>query len=94
MVVVPKPKGALRVCIHFHQVNMDIMSDAYTMYRIEDQLDAMAGSTVFFTLELTKGYHQLLLHPYLKPMKTFETPVGLYQWKVLHLEMNNDSEVF
>lgn len=62
MVVVPKTDGALRVCIEFRKDNMDIVNDAYLMHRIEDQLEAMAGSSVFTMLDLTKGYHQLLLN--------------------------------
>lgn len=76
MVVVPNPYGALWVFIEFWQVNLDIVSNAYLMHWIEDQLEAMAGSRVFTTLELTKGYHQLLLQEDSKPVTPFATPEG------------------
>lgn len=78
MVVVPKPYGALRVCINFRKVNMDIVNNAYTMHQIEDYLEAMAGFKVFTTLKLKKDYHQLLLHENFKPVNTFATHEVLY----------------
>ena len=75
-------------------VNQDIVNDAYPMHRIEEQLEAMAGAKVFTTLDLTKGYHQLVLHPASKPITAFSTPEGLYQWKVLPLGMKTAGAVF
>ena len=31
------------------------------MYRVEDKLEAMSGSSVFSTLDLIKGYHLVKL---------------------------------
>lgn len=79
MVVVPKPDGELRVCIDFRRANLDIMNDSYPMHLIEDQLNAMGGAKVFTTLDLMKGYHQLLLQPDSKPVTAFFTNEGLFQ---------------
>ena len=94
VVCVPKADGSLRVCINFRMVNRDIINDAYPMHRMEEQLEAMAGSTVFTTLDLTKGYHQLILHPDSKHITAFATPDGLYQWKVLPQGMKTAGAVF
>lgn len=94
MVVVPKPDGALRVCIDFRRVNLNIVNDAYPMYWIEDQLNAMGGAKVFTTLDLNKGYHQLLLHPDSKPVTAFLAPDRLFQLKVLPLGMKTTGAVF
>lgn len=47
------------------------------MHRIDEQLKAMAGASVFSTLDLTKGYHQLVLHPESKLITVFSSPKGL-----------------
>lgn len=73
---------------------MDIINNAYPMYCIDNQLEAMAGSTVFTTLGLTKGYHQLLLHPNSKPVTALLTHDGLYRWKVLLLCMKTAGAIF
>lgn len=49
------------------------MNDTYPIHIIDDQLEAMAGSRVFNTLDLTKGYHQLLFHEDSKPLTAFLT---------------------
>lgn len=94
MVCVPKPDGNIRVCIDFRQINQDIVNDAYPMHRIEEQLDSMTGCNVFSTLDLTKGYHQLIIDEKSKEVTAFSTPDGLYQWKVLPLGMKTSGAVF
>lgn len=75
--MLPKHNAALRACINFRQVNMHIVNDAYLMRQIDNQLKAMAGSTVYTALDLTKRYHQLLLHHKSKPVTEFLTPYVL-----------------
>lgn len=78
MIIMLKPDGALYVCINFRQVNIFIINEAYSINQIIEQLENMAGSAVFKIMDLTKGYHQLLLHPDLNPVTVFLTPDGLY----------------
>lgn len=54
----------------------------------------MGGAKVFNTLDLTKGYHQLLLHLDSKLVTAFLTPDGLFQCKVLPLGMKTAGAVF
>ena len=75
-------------------VNNDIVNNAYPMHQIEDHLDAMAGSKYFSTLDLTKGYHQLLIDQESREVTAFSTPEGLYQWRVLPLGMKTSGLVF
>lgn len=48
MVVVPKLKGGLRVCIDFCQVNLDIFNSVYPIYWIKNQLQAMVRAKISF----------------------------------------------
>lgn len=64
------------------------------MHQIDEQLEVMAGCGVFTTLDLTKGYHQLVLHLKSKPITAFSTPKGLFQWKVLPQGMKTAGAVF
>lgn len=82
------------MCIDFRQVNQDIVNDAYPMHQIEEQLNAMAGCNVFSTLDLTKGYHQLLIDLNSRDVTVFSTPDGLFQWKVLPMGMKTSGAVF
>ena len=56
---------------------------------IDNQIDSMCGSSWFTTLDLTKDYHQMNLDIGSQEYKALMTPMGLYQWKVLSMGMNN-----
>ena len=78
---VKKPDGTLCVTIDFRMVNKDMINDAYPMHRVEDQLEAMSGSSVFTTLDLTKGYYQMRLAEESKEITSFLSPKGLFLMK-------------
>jgi hypothetical protein len=46
-------------------------------------LDAVAGSSYFTSLDLTSGYHQILISEEDRPKTAFRTPFGHFQFKVL-----------
>lgn len=73
-VVVPKTYWALLFCIPFRLVILNIVNDVYPMYGIKDQPDDMAGPRVLITLDMTKLYHQLLLHKDPKLVTEFAIP--------------------
>lgn len=51
----------LRECIDCQLVSLDIVNDAFLIHQIDEKLEAMMGFSVFTTLELTKGYHLLII---------------------------------
>ena len=55
-------------------INKIVTNDAFPMHRIEDQLEAIARSSNFSTLDLTKGYHQLKWAEGSKETTGFTTP--------------------
>ena len=93
-VCVKKRDGTLKVSIDFRMVNKNVINDAYPMYRVKDQLEAMSGALVFSTLDLSKGYHQMKLANESKEITAFTSPKGLFQWKVLPMGMKTSGAVF
>ena len=93
-VCVKKKDNSLCVTIDFRMVNKNVINNAYPMHRIDNQLDAMSGCSVFTTLDLTKGYHQMRLDEESKEITAFTSPKGLYQWKVLPMGMKTSGAVF
>ena len=75
-------------------VNKNVVNDAYPMHRVEDQLEAMSGASVFTTVDLTKGYHQMQLAEESREITAFLSPKGLFQWKVLPMGMKTSKAVF
>ena len=94
IVYVMKKDKTIWVCIDFRKVNHNIVNNTCSLRRMEDQLEAMRGSRVFKTLELTKGYHQLQLDEESREIILFTMPKGLFQWKVLPMDMKTLGAVF
>jgi hypothetical protein len=81
---VPKPNGrGLRLCVDYRALNSITVKNRCTIPRIDDLLDAVAGSSYFTSLNLTSGYHQILISKEDRPKTAFRTPFGHFQFKVL-----------
>ena len=58
---VPESDGSLRICIDFRALNRIAHKDQYPLPRIHDLMDNLAGARCLSSLDLTSGYHQLVL---------------------------------
>ncbi|KAJ9515186.1 hypothetical protein QJQ45_002319 [Haematococcus lacustris] len=78
---VQKKSGELRMCIDYRQLNKITIRDQYPLPRIDDLFDQLAGKTVFSSLDLQAGYHQIRIPAEDVPKTAFRTPMGHYQFK-------------
>ena len=65
--------------------------DAYALPRIDDTLDALAGSKWFSTLDLASGYWQVGMHPDDREKTAFCTADGLFEFNVMPFGLCNAS---
>ena len=94
IVVVPKKSGAVRICVDMREANKAVMREKHLMPTLDDLITDLNGATMFSTLDLRNGYHQLELHPSIRYITTFSTHVALYRYKRLMFGINSASEIF
>jgi hypothetical protein len=92
---VPKPNGrGLRLCVDDRALNAITIKNRCTIPRIDDLLDAVSGSKYFTSLDLTSGYHQILISEEDRSKTAFRTPFGHFQLKVLIEGLTNAPATF
>jgi hypothetical protein len=92
---VPKPIGqGLRLCVDYEAMNSITVKNCCTIPHIDDLLDALAKSAYFTSLDLTSGYHQILISEKDRPKTAFKTPFNHFQFKVLIEGLTNAPATF
>jgi len=57
-------------------------------------VNELSGSTVFSSLDMSKGYHQLELKESSRNVTTFSTHIGLHRYKRLNYGTRSAAEIF
>ena len=61
MVVVPKPKGKVRICVDLTQLNPSVCRERHPLPVVEQTLAQIAGAQVFSKLDANSGFWQIPL---------------------------------
>lgn len=80
MVLVRKKDGGVRWCIDYRKLNDVTRKDSYPLPNIEECLDTLAGSTIFSTIDLQQGYHQIEVDQADRRKTAFITRYGLFEY--------------
>ena len=95
IVVAPKPKNPdkVRIWVDMRRANKAIRRERHPQPTLDDIQTRLNGATVFSTLDLRAGYHQLILDKDSRYITTFST-IGLFRYKRLNFGISSASEVF
>lgn len=92
LIVVPKKSTTgqrkWRMCVDYRLLNRKLVPDKFPLPRIDEILDGLGRAKYFSCLDLQAGYHQIKLDSNSRPMTSFSTERGFYQWKVLPFGIN------
>ena len=94
IILVPKKDGSLRLCVDCRRLNGITQSDAYPMPRVDELIDRLGGAKFITTLDLTRGYWQVLVAEADRHMTAFTTPFGLHQFSVMPFELQGTPATF
>ena len=91
---VQKKDGSLRMCIDYRGLNAITERNRYPLPNIADLLDKFTGATVFSSLDLASGYHQIRISDEDVPKTAFTTPFGHYEFRMLSFGLTNAPSTF
>jgi hypothetical protein len=91
---VQKKDGTLRMCVDYRALNKVTVRDRYPLPRIDDLLDKIGKCSVFSSLDLQAGYHQVRIPAEDVPKTSFVTDIGQFQYKVLCFGLTNAPATF
>ncbi|XP_055523009.1 uncharacterized protein K02A2.6-like [Wyeomyia smithii] len=94
MVIVPKGKDDVRICINMKHPNGAIQREHYPLPVIDTFLIKLRGSKFYSRLDITSAYHHVELHPESRGVTTFMTAGGLMRFKRLMFGINCAPEIF
>lgn len=83
IVCVTKKDGTIRMCVDYRMVNSHTISPEYPMEHISDLLAKVGAAHYISTLDMLRGYYQIVMDDESKRLTAFATPRGLFQWKVM-----------
>ncbi|XP_055590487.1 uncharacterized protein K02A2.6-like [Uranotaenia lowii] len=94
MVVVPKDRNDIRLCINMKYPNQAIQRKHFPLPIIETFLNSLRGATVFSRLDISSAFHHVELHPESRNVTTFMTNKGLMRFKRLMFGITCAPEIF
>jgi hypothetical protein len=83
LVLVPQKTEGLMMCFDYTDVNKHCPKDPFSLPRIDQVVDSMAGSVLLCFLDCYSGYHQIALNADDEDKTVFITPNGIYCYKVI-----------
>ena len=94
IVLVAKKDGGVRPCIDYRGVNQLVKPDGFPLPRLQDCLDAVAGSSLFSTMDLTSGFFHIPVKREDIPKTTFMCKYGHFEMTRMPFGLNNASLTF
>lgn len=92
--VIPKKNGSFRTVFDYRGPNEITKRLQTTLKDFRLLVTEIGGASIFSTIDLKSGYHQLRIHPDTIPYTAFKVPSGTYEWNVLPFGLCDAPQVF
>ncbi len=88
IVLVNKPDGSKRMCLHYRHVYNHLATDVYPLPRLEELVEQAAGHIYYVTPDMREAYSQIMLDKESRDLTTFSDGVTLYRFRRLPFGLN------
>ena len=82
------------MCIDYHALNKNTITDSYPLPRIDEMLTRLKGARYFSRLDLRDGYHQLPMALQDVPKTAFSCRYGTFEYLVMPMGLTNAPSTF
>nr|GEV78589.1 putative reverse transcriptase domain-containing protein [Tanacetum cinerariifolium] len=86
---VKKKDVFFRMCIDYRELNKLTVKNRYPLLRIDDLFDQLQCLSVYSTIDLRSGYHQLHIKEEGIPITAFKTRYGHFEFPVMPFGLTN-----
>ena len=93
-VVPKKERGKWRLVVDYRQLNEAALPDAHPLPLIENMLENRSKHKIFTIVDLSKGFHQIPLHPESRAKTAMNLAGKRYQWRVMPMGIENGPAIF
>ena len=93
-VVPKKEKGKWRLVVDYRQLNEATLPDAHPLPLIENMLENQSKHKIFTSVDLSKGFHPIPLHPESRAKTAMNLAGKRYQWRVMPMVIKNGPAIF
>lgn len=94
IVLTKKKNGTYRLCVDYRSLNKITIKDRYPLPLIDDQIDRLANSCYFTSLDLRDGFHQITVDENSIKFTSFVTPEGQYEYLKMPFGLANALAAF
>lgn len=89
VMLVKKTNGKWRMCINFMDLNKACPKSSYTLPRIDQLVDAIAGYELLSFMDAFSGFKQICMVPEDEEKSTFMTDRDLFCYRIMSFGLKN-----
>ena len=94
MVVIPKPNGDVRICVHLTKLNQSVLRETQTLPSVDYTLAKFGGAKIFSKMDANSAFWQRKLSNESLLLTSFITPWGRFCFNRLPYGISTGSEQF
>ena len=94
IIPVRKPDKSIRLCVDYRELNKVTPLDRHMIPTLPDILDRVGHATVLSKIDLTSGFHQIVVEPRSRDYTTFLSPKGKFRFVRMPFGLKNAPSQF